>query len=105
MHGGNIGALDVVFELGALLLKLVKGDLLILLILGIGISLKPGDKTLNECSPITRVIWSFLMPKPIATNLEEPQTTPSFSMDRTAFSSSAMSVSSSQGFTSRVTTD
>ena len=37
--------------------------------------------------------------------MEAPQTRPSFSMDRTSFSKAAMSVSSSQGLTWRVTTD
>ena len=30
LHGGNIGALDVVLELSNLLLELVQGDLLVL---------------------------------------------------------------------------
>ena len=55
--------------------------------------------------PITRVIWSFLIPYPIATRVLAPQTRPGCSMERTDSSSFFMSVSSSHGLTSRVTTD
>lgn len=41
----------------------------------------------------------------MGTSLDAPQTRPGISTERTDFSSSAMSVSSSQGLTSRVTTD
>lgn len=41
----------------------------------------------------------------MATSLPAPQTRPSCSIERTAASKAAMSVSSSQGFTSKVTTD
>ena len=51
------------------------------------------------------MIWSFLIPYPIATSLLAPQTRPSCSIERTAASRAAMSVSSSQGLTSMVTTD
>ena len=46
------------------------------------------------------MICSFLMPKPTGTSLEAPHSRPSCSTARTNFSSSARSVSSSQGFTS-----
>ena len=54
---------------------------------------------------MTMLIWSFLIPYPMGTSLLPPQTKPGCSMPRTAFSRASMSVSSSQGFTSRVTTD
>ena len=51
-------------------------------------------------SSTTHCIWSFLMPYPTRTSLEEPQTKPSAWMLLTHSSSFAISVSSSQGFTS-----
>jgi hypothetical protein len=54
---------------------------------------------------MTKVICSFLIPKPTATSLELPQSKPGCSILLTAFSSSTISVSSSQGLTSIVTTD
>lgn len=77
LHGSNVGALDVVLEALDLLLELV-------------------EETLS--SSMTRLIWSFLMPKPTATSLEPPQTRPSCSMARTPSSSSFMLVSSSVNF-------
>lgn len=55
--------------------------------------------------PMTIVTCSFLIPYPTATSLLAPQTSPSISILRTAFSSATMSVSSSHGLTSNVTTD
>lgn len=54
---------------------------------------------------MTKVICNFLIPKPTATSLELPQSKPGCSTLLTAFSSSTISVSSSQGLTSIVTTD
>ena len=51
------------------------------------------------------VICNFLIPYPTATSVLAPQTSPSISTLRTAFSSATMSVSSSHGLTSNVTTD
>jgi len=46
-------------------------------------------------------IWSFLIPKATGTNLEAPQSKPSHSIERTHFSNSLRSVSSSHGLISR----
>jgi hypothetical protein len=101
LHGGDIGALDIVLELGDLFLQVVQGDLFVLYELCQPTVL---DEK-RESIPMTRLIWSFLIPKPTATSWEAPQSKPSCSIERTDFSRAAMSVSSSQGFTSRVTTD
>ncbi|KAI7498817.1 hypothetical protein KC357_g166 [Hortaea werneckii] len=63
-------------------------------------SSKPSISSCSSSSEIfssstTRLIISFLIPKPTGTSLERPQTRPSFSMLRTDSSSACMSVSSS----------
>src|SRR3569833_1168400 len=52
---------------------------------------------LTFSSSTTRLICSFLIPKPTGTSWEAPHTRPSFSMPRTDSSRAFMSVSSSAG--------
>ena len=56
-------------------------------------------------SSTTQQIWSFLIPYPTATSFPAPQRSPSVSISRTWRSNSTISVSSSQGFTSRIMLD
>ena len=51
------------------------------------------------------ITWSKIKTNPMATSLPAPQTRPSNSMERTSLSISAMSVSSSHGFTSNTIDD
>jgi len=104
LHCSYIRALNIILKFGNLLLEIIKRYEFVLFVLIIRSTTEACCKRVTD-EPTTSVIWSLRIPYPIGTSLLAPHTRPSISMERTESSSAFISVSSSHGLTSRVTTD
>ena len=99
VEGDNIDGLDEVLEFGNFFFEKIGGNEIV--------DDNTGDleKKLSRNEKMSLITWSFLIPYPMATSLPVPHKSPSISIVRTLASSSAMSVSSSQGLTSKMMLD
>ncbi|KAI7859492.1 hypothetical protein BDC45DRAFT_216771 [Circinella umbellata] len=125
LHSSNVNRLDIIFEFLDSIGQIIQSNLLVLLyifsqyqnifffslIIIISSSFLKAKKIIyiiiifffTLSSSTTQLIWSFLIPKPTGTCWKPPHNKPSILISLTALVMASISVSSSQGLTSKVT--